>query len=98
MIYLIATLKIKPNSIDTVGKLAKPCIEGTRREAGNISYDLFQSTTDANTLTFVERWQDQASLDNHFTEPHFLAWRNAGSEYILDKKLEIITPENIVEK
>jgi quinol monooxygenase YgiN len=98
MIYLIATLKIKPDSFEIIKKLVAPCIEGTRLEAGNISYDLFQSTTDKNTLSFVERWKDQTAIDNHFTEPHFLAWRDAGAEYILDKKLEIITPENIEQK
>lgn len=98
MIYLIATLKIKPGSFKIIQKLVAPCIEGTRNEKGNISYDLFQSATDENTVTFVERWQDQAAIDNHFTEPHFLAWREAGSEYFLDKKIEIITPATIEER
>lgn len=98
MIYLIATLKVKHDSFETIKKLAADCIKRTRLEAGNISYDLFQSATDENTLSFVERWEDQAAIDNHFTEPHFLAWREAGADYILDKKLEIITPENVVLK
>lgn len=98
MIYLIATLKVQPDSFETIKKLAAKCIEGTRLEAGNISYDLFQSATDENTLSFVERWKDQAAIDNHFTEPHFLEWREAGADYIIDKKLEIITPENVVIK
>ena len=95
MIYLVATLKIKPGSYETLKELVAPCIEGTRKEKGNISYDLFQSATDENTLTFVERWEDRAAIDNHFTEPHFLTWREAASPYFLDRTIEIITPENI---
>lgn len=98
MIYLVATLKIEQGSIDKIRALVAPCIEGTRQEKGNISYDLFQSVTDENTLTFVERWDNQDAIDNHFTEPHFLAWREAASPYFLDRKIEIITPENVEER
>lgn len=98
MVYLIATLKIKPGSQETLKKLVAPCIEGTRKEAGNISYDLFENMTEENTLTFVERWETQEAVDNHFTEPHFLAWREAASEYFLDRKIEIITPQDVVVK
>lgn len=97
MIYLIATLKIKPGSLPEILEAAMPCIEGTRREAGNISYDLVQSQTDENTLMFIERWVDRAALENHFTEPHFLAWREAGGQFFLDRKIEIITPQTVDE-
>ena len=98
MIYLIATLKIKPGSQETLRKLVAPCIEGTRKEPGNISYDLFESTTDENTLVFVERWESQEAVDNHFTEPHFLAWREIGQQYFLDRKIEIIHPSQVIER
>lgn len=95
MIYLLATLQVKPDSMEAIMKAVAPCIDATRLEAGNISYDLFQSTTEENTLVFVERWKDQAAIDNHFKQPHLLAWIDAGAEYILDRKIEIITPEKI---
>lgn len=98
MIYLIATLKIKPGSQETLKNLVAPCIEGTRNEPGNISYDLLASMTDENTLTFVERWENQEAVDNHFTEPHFLTWREAASEYFLDRKIEVITPQDVIVK
>ncbi|MEL6946716.1 MAG: putative quinol monooxygenase [Pseudomonadota bacterium] len=95
MIFLIATLTIKPGSLPTIREAVMPCIEGTRKEPGNISYDLMQSQTDENTLVFVERWEDRAALDNHFTEPHFLAWREAGSPFFLSRTIEIIEPATV---
>ena len=62
MIYLIATLTIKPGSMPAIMEGVMPCIEATRKETGCISYDLFQSTTDENTLVFVERWIDQPAV------------------------------------
>ena len=90
MIYIIATVTIKPGSLDEVLALATPCIEGTRREAGCISYDLSQSLTDENTLVFVERWKDMDAIKAHFVEPHLIAWRDAGEPFITCKKIEII--------
>jgi len=98
MIYLIATLKIKPGSLPAIKEAVADCIEGTRNEPGNISYDLFESTTDENTLVFVERWESQEAVDNHFTEPHFLAWREIGQQYFLDRKIEIIHPSQVIER
>ncbi len=90
MLYLIATLKIKPGSLPAIMEAVRPCIRDTRLETGCISYDLHQSVTDENTLVFVERWTDRESLEAHFETPHLKAWRDAGEEYFLDRKIEII--------
>lgn len=90
MIHLIATLTIKPGSLDAIREAVMPCIEATRREDGCVSYDLHQSLTDENTLVFVERWETRAHLEAHFDTPHLIAWREAGSPYFIDRKIEII--------
>lgn len=90
MIYLVATLKIKPGSLPDFIDAAKLCIQETRKEPGCISYDMHQSMTDENTLVFVERWENQAAVDAHFVAPHFKVWRDKGSPYFLDRKIEII--------
>lgn len=90
MIYLVATLTIKPGSLPDFIDAARTCIEATRQEPGCISYDLHQSQTDENTLVFVERWEDQASLDGHFNAEHFKVWREAGGPYFLSRKIEIV--------
>lgn len=95
MLYLIATLKIKPGSLPAIMEAVMPCIEATRQEKGCISYDLHQSLTDPETLVFVERWETRQALENHFTEPHLIAWRDAGGPYFLDRKIEIIENSDV---
>lgn len=95
MIYLVATLEIKPGSLPKIMEAVTPCIEATRQEAGCISYDLVQSLTDENTLMFVERWKDKVALDAHFQEPHLIAWRDAGGPYFVSRKIEIIEPADV---
>lgn len=93
MIYMVATLKIKPGSLPEFIAAAKTCIAETRKEEGCISYDLHQSVTDDDTLVFVERWTDQAAVDAHFQADHFKVWREIGSPYFLDRKIEIVEIE-----
>ncbi len=93
MIYLIATITIKPGSLPDFIDAAKTCIAATRRETGCISYDLNQSLTDDNTLVFVERWESEEALQGHFNAPHFQVWREAGAPYIIDRKIEIVEIE-----
>lgn len=95
MIYLIATLHIKPGSLPTIMEAVAPCIEATRKETGCISYDLVQSLTDENTLMFVERWTDKEALNAHFHEPHLIAWREAGEPLFVSRKIEIIESANV---
>lgn len=97
MIYLIATLTIKPGSLPTILEAVRPCIDATRKEPGCISYDLHQNQTDENQLVFVERWTDRASLAAHFETPHLQAWREAGEPHFVDRKIEIIEPANVEE-
>ena len=95
MIYLIATLHIKPGSMDAIYEAVMPCIEATREEEGCISYDLHRSITSENKLVFVEAWRDRAALDAHFKEPHLAAWRAAGSPYFESVQIEIIDPAGV---
>jgi len=97
MIHLIATLQIKPGSLPQIREAVMPCIEATLNEPGCISYDLHQSLTDENQLVFVERWQNRASLDNHFTAPHLIEWREKGGPFFLSRKIEIIDGGDIEE-
>lgn len=97
MIHLIATITIKPGSFDAVRAAALPCLEATRKEPGCISYELFRSVEDENTLVFVERWESRAVLDAHFHMPHLKTWREAGGPFITSRSIEIVT-DGAVEK
>lgn len=95
MIYVVATLELKPNSFDAAVKAATPCVEETRQEDGCISYDLHQDVMDKSKLVFVERWRDMAALKAHFTAPHLLAWRNKAADLVAKSTVEIINPADV---
>jgi quinol monooxygenase YgiN len=45
-------------------------VEPTRRESGNLSYDVHQLTTDPGAFYALGNWADQAALDAHLASPH----------------------------
>ena len=95
MIYVVATLKIRPGSLPTVLEAAKKVIAETNKEKGCIYYDMFQSVTAPETLVFVERWETMDNLASHGKTAHMMEWRAAGAPHILERKVEIIDPANV---
>ena len=95
MIIVIARLVIKPGSIPHLREPARICVAETRKEEGCIAYDLFESVTEPDTLVFVELWETREALSRHARTPHIAAWRKAGKPHVIERRIEIVTPENI---
>lgn len=95
MIYVIATMHLKPGTRDKVIDAARPCIAATRQEKGCVFYDLNVSQTDPNLLTFVERWETREDLAAHAKSEHIKTWRAASSPHVASRVVEIITPANV---
>lgn len=51
--------------------------EESRREPGNVRFDVLQHAMRANHFTVVESWRDQAALDAHAAAAHTRAYRDA---------------------
>jgi quinol monooxygenase YgiN len=71
MIKVIARNYLKEGSKDEVLKLAGELIDKTRLETGCISYEMFQSISDSNEVTFIETWESPEALQAHTKEEHF---------------------------
>ena len=95
MIYVIAELRIRTEMTEKVFAAARKIVAATIKEDGCISYDMHQSVNDPSKLVVVERWSSRDTLSHHLETPHLKAWRAAGAEFIVDRKVEVITPEKI---
>jgi quinol monooxygenase YgiN len=95
MIYVVATMQVKPEKRDAVLAAAKTAIAETRKETGCQSYDLHVSVTEPNTFVFVERWDNRDRLTAHMGMPHFKEWRKVANEAITGRKVEIIEPAKV---
>lgn len=95
MIYVIATLSLKPGGREHLLEPARVCIAETRKEVGCISYDLGASVTDDDTMVFVERWETREALTAHSKQPHLAAWREASAPWLVSRRIEIVHPQTV---
>jgi quinol monooxygenase YgiN len=96
VIYVVATLTIKPETRAELIAAAKTCIGITRKEKGCILYDLHESTTDPARFVFVEQWETMEDLMAHGGNEHMKPWRKVVKECMTaPTKIEIITPEKV---
>ncbi len=95
MIYVVATLAIKPGSLEALRAAAAECIAATRKEKGCISYDLHASMTDPEALVFVERWESREDLTAHSRQPHLAAWREASAPHLVSRKIEVVHVDKV---
>ena len=66
----VFTLKQGVNS-QGVFNIANDLVVKSRQDEGNVSYDLYQSSTDSKIMLFVETWKNQEVLDKHSAVSHF---------------------------
>ncbi len=96
MIYVVATLTIRPEMRAELIAAAKTCIAETRKEAGNIAYDLHESVTDPAKLVFVERWESAEALVPHRKADHMKAFgRVVVNCLAAPPVIEVITPAEV---
>ena len=96
VIYVVATLTIKPETRAEFIAAAIACIKETRKEPGNIAYDLHESVTDPSKMVFVEQWENAEALVPHRAMEHMKTFgRVAVKCFTAPPKIEVITPEKV---
>jgi quinol monooxygenase YgiN len=67
---VVARIKALPERVDAVRSILLELIEPTRKEEGCLLYELLQNKSDPTDFTFVEEWEDDASLIFHAASEH----------------------------
>jgi quinol monooxygenase YgiN len=73
-VYVIAHVDVAPNP-QTPALLAR-LAEESRKDAGNLRFDVVQHAMRSNHFTVIERWRDQAALDAHVAAAHTRQYRD----------------------
>ena len=71
VIRIVATFRIRPDAVEEFRTLAERLVEGSRAEAGNVTYDLCVARDDAASFVMLEAWRDDAAIEAHNASPHF---------------------------
>ena len=69
-VHVLARYTARPGKEDALKAVLIGLVPPTRRELGCYQYDLHVDNSDARQFCFVERWDDEAALDQHLETSH----------------------------
>ena len=96
MIIVLARAFVRPEKRDDFLAAARISVSESRKEAGNIAYDFYESQTEANRFVFVERWKSHEANKAHLQQPHVQALLQTAAECVVEMPtIEAITPAKI---
>ncbi|MFT3796151.1 putative quinol monooxygenase [Flavobacterium sp.] len=70
-VYVFAKWTVKQGQLDAVLKLLPNPIEKSRKEAGNLMYNIYQERSDSNVLFLFEGYADEDALEQHRASDYF---------------------------
>ena len=71
ILILIKAFPLDKDSLNEIIGFSKELIEKSRKEYGNIYYNLYLNTED-DTLLFVSEWKSKKQLVNHLKTDYFI--------------------------
>lgn len=74
---IVAQIIVKKDYQNELEIVFRSLVNKTRKEEGNISYDLFQSLQNPLEYTILETWNSQEAIDFHNSTPHFNSFKDA---------------------
>ncbi len=80
MIVVIGKVTVRPDAVDGALEVSLEHVRRSRTEPGCLLHSVHRDVEDANTLVFLEQWEDDAALQAHFAVPESHAFVTALSE------------------
>jgi quinol monooxygenase YgiN len=69
-VRVVARITGQPDKVQELKQVLLALINPTRAEDGCVSYELYQSDTDAADFVFLEEWASSAAVLAHMQTPH----------------------------
>lgn len=75
---LVVNVKVKPGMRDEfIAVITEDAENTSTKEPGNFGFTVIQDTADPDNFYFLEIYKDEAALEEHRKQPHFLKYREA---------------------
>jgi len=88
---IVAKIKAKKDSVESVKSELLKMIAPTRKEEGCIDYFLHQDNNDSTVFIFYENWESNAFLEKHINSDHYKAYVRAVEGFIEEKTVHKMT-------
>ena len=82
MIATLVFVDVKPENIEDFRAITLYNHENSRKEAGNVRFDVLQSREDPTKFTLYEVFVDEEAAAFHKTTEHYNRWRETVAPYM----------------
>lgn len=90
---IIASFSIKTENREELLISFRKVVDGTRKEIGCISYDLFEDKNDLQKYIILETWESEDHLDEHKKTDHYLTFKEEIKNKILS--LDVVSLQQV---
>lgn len=77
MIVVVGRVSTDASKRGELVEVAQKLASASRREQGCIGYRVYEDTEQANEFVFVEEWESEEALTEHFGTPHIAEFMGA---------------------
>jgi len=82
LIIIHATMTVKEDKQEAFLQYVQQLVNDTKKEAGNITYQLTKNTAETNVYTMVEVWNDMEAVALHNKSEHFVGFTQKAPEFL----------------
>jgi autoinducer 2-degrading protein len=86
MYVVVVRVHVTPERVADFIAASKANHEGTRREAGNLRFDVLQQEDDPARFTLYEAYRTKDDFAAHQKTAHYLAWKEAVAGWMAEPR------------
>ena len=91
MIATLVFVDVKPENVEDFRKITLYNHENSRKEAGNVRFDVLQDNNDSTKFVLYEVFENDEAAAFHKTTKHYLKWRETVAPYMASPRKAIPT-------
>jgi autoinducer 2-degrading protein len=77
---------VKPEHLEAFVDATRANHEASIREPGNVRFDILRSADDPTRFVLYEWFVDEAAAAAHKTTPHYAAWRDTVTDWLVEPR------------
>jgi autoinducer 2-degrading protein len=83
-------IDVKPENIEDFKKITLYNCENSRKEEGNVRFDLIQSKDEPSKFTLYEHFRDKTAVEFHKTTEHYKKWAATVEPYMASPRTKSV--------
>lgn len=89
MFVVCVSIRVVPEHIEAFVSASQANAAGTRREPGNVRFDVLRVRDEPSRFSFYEVYKDEEAFRDHQRTAHYLTWRDAVAPWMAEPRVGV---------